>query len=62
MTPEGVGSREEGIQAGGLGLAEGVVLWAQETHLPAVGTEDCVPASSPSVALEVLGPSVTLFL
>ena len=39
-----------------------VLLWAQETHLPAVGTEDCVPASSPSVALEVLGPSVTLFL
>ena len=30
VTPEGVGSAagEEGIQAGGLGLAEGPVLWA----------------------------------
>ena len=38
------------------------LLCAQETHLPAVGTEDCLPASSPSTALEVASPSATLFL
>ena len=38
------------------------LLCAQETHLPAVGTEDCLPASSPNAALEAASPSATLFL